>query len=323
MRRRDFLFIAGSAAVEWPLAAWAQQRLPRVGFLVLGRSVAAKDLEIVSELARLGYIEGRNIVYEIRAIEDDVSHLPIVAKELVNTEPNVLICATAAVGEALASVTNDIPIIITITADPVAFGFTDSLSRPSRNITGFTSSSPALASKRLELLRELIPSLRTFAYLGPPPNSAYAIYEEHVRSAAKNFGIKVFFVPVTTVDSVSEAFAIVDREGGQAVMVGINPTIVELSAHIINECLVRDLPAIHPWLFEVQAGALMSYGPASLENHVGTARYVDRLLKGAKVSELPFQEPTEYKLAINLRAARSIKINIPPVLIARADEIIE
>jgi len=321
MRRRDFLFVVGSAAVAWPLAASAQQRLPRVGVLSIGRAVA--DSEIVSELARLGYVEGRNIAYETRGVEGDASRLPIVAKELIATKPDVLICASAAAGEALASATNDIPIIITVTPDPVAFGLTDSLSRPSRNITGFTASSPALASKRLEFLREFIPSLRTIAYLGPPPGSAYAIFEEHVRSAAKNLGMNVFFVPVTTVESVSHAFAIIDREGGQAVMVGISPTLGLLSAHIIDECLVRDLPAIHPWSFEVHAGALMSYGPASPENPVGAARYIDRLLKGAKVSELPFQEPTEYKLAINLRTARSIKVKFPPILVGRADEVIE
>jgi len=321
MRRRDFLFVVGSAAVAWPLAAWAQQRLPRVGILSIGRAVP--DSEIVSELARLGYVEGRNIAYETRGVEGDASRLPIVAKELIATKPDVLICASAAAGQALASVTNDIPIIITITPDPVAFGLTDSLFRPSRNITGFTASTPALASKRLELLREFIPSLRTIAYLGPPPGSAYAIYEEHVRSAATYLGMNVFFVPVTTVESISRAFATIDREGGQAVMVGITPTLGLLSAHIIDECLIRDLPAIHPWSFEVHSGALMSYGPASPGNPVGAARYIDRLLKGAKVSELPFQEPTEFKLAINLRTARSIKVKLPPMLISRADEIIE
>jgi putative ABC transport system substrate-binding protein len=306
-----------------PALAWAQPRLPRVGILAIGRPVAAKDLQISSELARLGYVEGRNITYEIRAADGDLSRLPALARELVNAKPNVLICATAAVAGLLGSITHDIPIIITVTADPVAFGLTDSLSRPSRNITGFTSSSPALASKRLELLRELVPGLRRIAYLGPPAGSAYAIYEQHVRSAAKMLGAEVFFVPVDTVASVPRAFTVVDREKGQAVMVGINPAIVELSAHIINECLIRDLPAIHPWSYEAHAGALMSYGPTSLENHAGAARYVDRLLKGAKVSELPFQEPTEYNLAINLRTARSIKLNIPPTLLARANEVVE
>jgi len=323
MRRRDFITLLGGVAAIWPLAVRAQRRTARIGVLVHGRAVAAKDLNIASELARIGYVEGRNVTFEIRGADGDLRRLPVLARELVATKPDVLISASAPAGEALAAATNSIPIVLTVTVDPMAIGLTDSMSRPSRNITGFTSSTPALAAKRLALLRELVPGLKKVAYLGASAVSAFAIFEPHLHSAAKSLGITIAFVPVTTVDDVPESFVTVDREKVQAVIVGVSATNVQASGHIVNECLVRDLPAIHPWLFEVRAGALMSYGPTALENDAGAAKYVDRLLNGAKVAELPFVEPTEFRLAINLRTARTINLVVPLALLARADEVIE
>jgi len=225
--------------------------------------------------------------------------------------------------EALAAATSDIPIVMTVIGDPIAVGMTKSISRPSRNVTGFTLSSATLAAKRLELLHQLVPGLNKVAYLTMPTSLMYVAFEQQVRTAANVLGITLIPVPVTTDASVTDGFGLIDSEKVQAVLVESNPTNMRFGAHIIDECLVRDLPAIHTWFFEVQAGALMSYGPAVLENHAGAARYVDRILKGAKVAELPFEEPTEIKLAINLRTARSIKLTIPPNLLARATEVIE
>lgn len=323
MRRRDFITLCGGAAAIWPLAVRAQRRMARIGILLTGRAGAAKELNIVSELARIGYVEGRNVAFEIRAADGDLSRLPALARELVAIKPDVLISASAPAGKALAAATQSIPIVLTVTVDPIATGLSDSMSRPSRNVTGFTSSSPTLAAKRLELLRQLIPGLKKIAYLGASAGSDFEIFERHVHSAAKALGITVVFVPITSIDSVPESFDVVDREKVQAVMVGVSLINVQASGHIINECLVRDLPAIHPWSFEVRAGALMSYGPTSLENNAGAASYVDRLLKGSKVAELPFEEPIKFTLAINLRTARTINLVVPPTLLVRADEVIE
>jgi putative ABC transport system substrate-binding protein len=326
MRRREFnALLAGFAALSIcrPPKARAQRRMARVGILVLGGPVAAKDLIISSELARLGYVDGRNISYEIRAADDDLSRLALLARELVAAKPDVLIGASSPLAVALAQATSEIPIVMTVIGDPIAVGVTKSISRPSRNVTGFTLSSPTLAAKRLELLHQLIPGLRKVAYLTMPASPMDATFEQQVRNAAEVLGVTLIPVPITTNESVTNGFGVVDRERVQAVLVESNPTNVRLGAHIIDECLVRDLPAIHTWTFEVRAGALMSYGPAVLENHAGVARYIDRILKGAKVAELPFEEPTEIKLAINLRTARSIKLTIPPTLLARATEVIE
>jgi putative ABC transport system substrate-binding protein len=325
MRRRDFIGGLSSLAAAWPQSARAQRRIARVGILLIGSSAAAKDLIIAAELARLGYVEGRNIAYETRGAHGNFGRLSALARELVSTRPDVLICASGVVANTLAAATRDIPIVATTTVDPIALGLTASISRPSRNITGFTSSNLSLTAKRLELLSELIPGLKRVGYLGEPSGSPFEILEleQQVRNAGKALGITVVYVPVASADRVSESFNVLDREKVQAVVVGISPTTVQVSGHIIDECLVRDLPAIHPWSFEVNAGALMSYGPVSFENNAGAAKYVDRLLNGSKVAELPFQEPTEIKFAINLRTARAIKLRVPPTLLARADEVID
>jgi putative ABC transport system substrate-binding protein len=323
LRRRDFLGPFYGVAAIWPLAVRAQRRTARIGILLTGRAAAANELNIVSELARIGYLNRRDVIFEIRAADGEFSRLRTLARELVLMKPDVLISASAPAGKALAAATQSIPIVLTVTADPIAIGLTDNMSRPSRNVTGFTSSTPTLSAKRLELLRELIPGLQKIAYLGASEGSDFEIFERQVHGAAKALSITVVFVPVTSIDSVSNSFIVVDREKVQAVMVGVSVTNVQASGRIIDECLVRDLPAIHPWSFEVRSGALMSYGPMSLENNAGAARYVDRLLKGAKVAELPFEEPIKFMLAINLRTARTINIVVPPTLLVRADEAIE
>lgn len=324
MRRREIITLLGGTLAAWPIAGSAQQRMARIGILLLGRRVATKDLAITLELARIGYVDGRNVTYEVRAADGDMRRVPALARELVATRPDVLICATGEAAELLAAETGTIPIVATVTVDPISNGLSTSMSRPSRNITGYTSSTPTLASKRLGLLRELIPGLSNIAYLGGPTNARYAGPEQReILKAASALGMTAYLVPVTTVASVSEAFLTVDRKTAQAVMVGASPFNVQIIGHVIDECSIRDLPAIYPWSFAVRSGGLMSYGPASIENYVGTARYVDRLLKGAKVSELPFQDPTEYTLAINQRTARAMKITIPKTLLARADEVID
>ena len=322
MRRRDFMMSLGVlVASQLPLCA--QHRMSRVGVLLLGGAAVAANLKFATELARLGYVAGRNVAYDVRAADGNLERLPVLARELAATKPDVLIGASSLTAEALAAATADIPIVMTVMLDPIESGFSTSMSRPTRNVTGFTSSSPTLAAKRLQLLNELIPGLRRVAYVTSSSGAIATAYEQYVRDAAQTMGITIHPIAFNSVPEVSAGFSAADRENVQAVLIGVHPNITRLSVHIINECLVRDLPSIHPWSFEVQAGALMSYGPPGIENHAGAARYVDRILKGAKVSELPFEEPTEIKLAINLRTARSLKIVVPQSLLGRADEVIE
>jgi putative ABC transport system substrate-binding protein len=323
MRRREFTTLLGGAAATWPLAAYAQQRKPRVGVLLVGAGAPPRDLELARQLAQIDYIEGRNITYEIRGADGDIDRLPQLARELTAKNPDVIVGSTSPAAVALVAATQNIPIVMTIVGDPIALGLTNSISRPSRNITGFTNSSVSLAAKRLELLRELVPALSKLAYLWVPVNPLTKHYADQVRMAADKLGIKLVSLPLTSGADIGAAFTRAEKEQVTAVLIESDELVVRFSGAIVDECLVRNLPAMHAWPFEVHNGALVSYGPATVENYPRTAIYVDRLLKGAKIVELPFEEPTQIKLAINLRTARSIKITVPPSLLARADEVIE
>jgi putative ABC transport system substrate-binding protein len=291
--------------------------------LIVGAAAAAHDLELVHQLARLGYIEERNITFEIRGADGDINRLPELAKELVATKPDVIVGATSPAAIALASATPNIPIVMTVVGDPIALGLSGSMSRPSRNVTGFTNSSVSLAAKRLELLREIVPGLRKVAYLWVPLNPLTKQFGEEVRKAADALGVELLSLPLTSGADIATAFTRAEEQKATAVLVESDELAVRFSGSIVDECVVRNLPAMHAWPFEVRNGALISYGPATVENYPRTANYVDRLLKGAKIAELPFEEPTQIRLAINLRTARSIGISVPPSLLTRADEVIE
>ena len=314
--------ISGVAAI-WSFAAYSQRHIPRVGVLLNGRAASSSDLPISDQLKRLGYTDGRNIAYEIRAAEDDLTRLPLLARELVAMRPDVIVGSTTQAAVALFDATHDIPIVMTVVGDPIALGLSSSMSRPTGNITGFTLSSASLAAKRLEILHSVVPALSKVAYFWVPQNPVSTYLELQVRQAANALGIKLVSIPLNSDDDIPGAFARADEEQATAVLVETDPLTLRVNASIVDQCLVRGLPAMHAWPIDVRNGALMSYGPAEPENFASAAIYIDRILKGAKVAELPFEEPTEIKLVINLRTARAIGLAFPPTLLARADEVIE
>jgi putative ABC transport system substrate-binding protein len=322
MRRREFIAALGASAV-WPCAAYSQPHIPRVGVLFNGHAVSSSDLLIADELKRLGYVDGRNITYEIHAAENDLTRLPLLARELVARRPDVIVGSATQAAVALFNATHDIPVVMTVVGDPIALGLSGSISRPTGNITGFTISSTSLAAKRLEILRSVVPALSTVAYLWVPQNPGTVFLELQVQQAANALGIKLVSLPLTSDADIAGAFARADQERVTAVLVEADRLTLSFNGHIVDQCLIRNLPAMHAWPIEVRNGALMSYGPAEPENIASAAIYVDRILKGAKVAELPFEEPTDIKLVINLRTARAIGIAFPPTLLARADEVIE
>jgi putative tryptophan/tyrosine transport system substrate-binding protein len=322
MRRRGFMTLLGGAAA-WPIAAFAQQRVPRVGVLLNGRAVPAGDLQIAAELARIGYVDGRNIAYEIRGAEGDAVRLPPLARELAAARPDVLVGSTAQSAVALSNASREIPIVLTLISDPIALGLSASISRPTRNVTGFTISNLSLAAKRLEILHEVVPASRKVGYFWAPQNPSGALYRTNVERAAAVLGIELVSLPLTSEADIVGAFAHADEEQVTAVLSEADTLTYRLSGSIVDRCLIRNLPDMHSWSIEVRNGALMSYGPAEPENNARAAVYIDRILKGTKVAELPFEEPTEIKLVINLRTARSIGLALPPAFIARADEAIE
>jgi ABC-type uncharacterized transport system substrate-binding protein len=323
MTRREFIALLGSSAVAFPLDANAESRLPRVGILLYGPMAASSDLQIASELGRAGYIEGRNIDYVIRAAGDDAARLPLLARELVAAKPDVIVGHSSQIAVALSKATKDIPIVMTVVGDPIGLGLTNSLSQPNHNVTGFTMSSPSLAAKRLQLLREIMPTLHRVGYLGVPANPLAPLFERKIEEAAGALEIKLVPLPVKSEADIDSAFHLAEHEAVQAVIAEADPLTLRFSASIIDHCLVYGLPCMHAWPIAVRTGALISYGPGNIENNAGAAVYVNRLLKGAKLSELPFEEPTKYELAINMKTAKALGLEMPPSLLARADEVIE
>jgi putative ABC transport system substrate-binding protein len=276
--------------------------------------------ELIQALAKLGYVEGRNVAYEIRAAGREPERLPQLARELVATKPDVIVSAAAIAARALTEATRDIPIVMALIGDPIALGFTKSMARPSGNVTGFTTGHDTVAAKRLELLHEMVPTARKIALLWTATNVQHRLVFDRTRQAAAALNIELLSLTVTEAEDISPAIAKAEQERAAALLVTADPLTVRNRRTIIDECLVRDLPAMHNYSFEVQDGALMSYGSDVGEEY---AAYVDRILKGAKVADLPFQEPTQIRLAINLRTARSMGLTVPPSLLVRADEVIE
>jgi putative ABC transport system substrate-binding protein len=323
MRRRGFIILLGGAAAAWPLSPYAQSRLPRIGVLLFGHAVSPGDLRIAHELARIGYVDGQNVTYVVRVAEGDVSRLPLLARDLAAAKPDVIVGQSSPAAIALFNATHEIPIVMTVVGDPIALNLTSSISHPTHNLTGFTISSPSLAAKRLQLLQSVFPSLHKVAYLWGPENPFAKTFEANVRRAANALGIELISLPLKSEADIDDAFTRAQQDRAEAVLVEADPLILRFTSSIVDHCLLYGLPAMHAWAIEVRNGALMSYGPSSIENNSGAATYVDRILKGTKVSELPFVEPTEIKLVINLRTARSLGVVLPSTLLVRADEVIE
>jgi putative ABC transport system substrate-binding protein len=325
MKRREFITLLGSAAA-WPLAARAQQaeRVRRVGWLGVAIDPGSFALRAAlgEGLAKLGWIDGRNLRIDLRVV-GEVDQMGAYAAELVSLRPDVIITSGGAATGMVSQQTQTIPIVFTAGGDPVVAGFVRNIDRPEGNITGFSNAEPSIAGKWLELLKEAAPHL---ARVGIAFNSVLATvqssYIASVSAAAQALGVKALSMPArTAADIVSgiEAFA-AEPNGGLVVLPPspgvIRDTIVPLAAR-------HRLPAIYPSKEDAAAGGLLAYAPDRIDQARRAASYVDRLLRGAKVAELPVQFPTKYELLVNLKTAKAIGLTVPPTLLARADEVIE
>jgi putative ABC transport system substrate-binding protein len=328
MRRRDFITLLGGTAATglalglWSPALHAQSRMHRVGVLFPADDTPGVRT-LIEAIAGLGYVEGRNIAYDIRAAGRQVERLPQLARELVARHPDVIVSASEHAARALIDATRDIPIVLALIGDPVRLGLTNSIARRSGNVTGFTTGIDTVAAKRLELLSDMVPTAGKVALLWVPTNAQHRLVVERTRQAAARLKVELLSLPVTTAADISLTIAKAEYERAAALLVTTDPLTVRNSRTIIDESLLRNLPAMHNYAFEVKDGALMSYGSDVGEDHGRTADYIDRILKGAKVADLLFQEPTKYRHVINLKTAKDLGLSVPPSLLARADEVIE
>ena len=327
MKRRDFIVILGSAAVL-PLTVRAQQPTRLIGVL---SGYAENDPTAQSELAalrdglsKLGWKEGGNLRIELRWAGGDPDKIEKMAKVLVDLRPDVILGQTTPVTDALARATRTIPIVFMTVSDPIASGFVTNLAHPGGNVTGFALFEAALGGKWVELLKQIAPSTTRVALLFNPETAPpLKIHRSSIQAAASSFAIEVTDAVVHTNSEIEKAIEARGRDpgGGLIVMPDSSNTIKrELIATLAARYRV---PAIYYHRFFTESGGLISYGDDRTQLVRDAAGYIDRILKGAKPEDLPVQAPTKYDLAINLNAAKALGLDVPPSLLATADEVIE
>jgi putative ABC transport system substrate-binding protein len=330
MKRREFLGVLGGAA-SWPLAARAQQgeRMRRVGVLmayVEGEPVGKAGVAAFREgLQKLGWEEGRNLRIDTRwTAPSDAASRERFAEELVTLQPDLILAHNTPSTAALLQHTRTIPIIFVSVSDPVGSGLVASFPRPGGNVTGFTNIEPTMASKWLELLKEIAPRVDRVALLFNPTTAPYAeYYLNPFKAAAASFAVHAIVASVRERSELESVIATLAREpnGGLVVM-----TDSFMSAHrveIISLAARYRLPAVYPYRFFTEDGGLLAFGNDQIDSFRRAATYVDRILKGTKPSELPVQAPAKFELVINLKTAKALGLNIPMALQQRADELIE
>ena len=325
--RRKFLATLGGAAAAWPLAAHAQQpeRMRRIGVLM---NLAADDAEgqarlaaFVHDLQQLGWTDGRNVRIDVRWVAGDARLFHRYADELLALAPDAILASATPSVQALQQATGTVPIVFANVGDPVGMGLVASLASPGGNITGFTPFEFGFGAKWLELLKEIAPGVTRVAVLrdltiGPAQLSA-------IQAVAPSFGVELSAVGVRDAGEIERAVAAFARSSNGGMIVTPSTSAI-VHRHLITMLAARyGLPAVYSFRYFVTAGGLISYGANATDQFRRAAGYVDRILKGAKPADLPVQAPTKYELVINLKTAKAIGLEVPPPLLARADEVIE
>jgi putative tryptophan/tyrosine transport system substrate-binding protein len=331
MRRREFITLLGGAAAAWPLAARAQQgdRMRRIGVLMgyaeSGSSGQALIAAFRDGLQKFGWTEGRNTRIDIRwAIPSDAESIRRFAKELVALQPDLIISSTTPITAALLQQTRTIPIIFPALSDPVGSGFVASFSRPGGNVTGFNVSEPTQTGKWVELLKEIAPRVTRVAMLFNPASAPYAEYWlDPFKSAAASFAMEAISAPIRDESELNSVVATQASEPNSGLIAMPDSFTIAYRLEIISLAGRYRLPAVYPFRFFAEVGGLLSYGVDLVDNYRRVATYVDRILKGEKPSELPVQAPVKFELVINLKTAKTLGLEVPPTLLARADEVIE
>jgi putative ABC transport system substrate-binding protein len=329
IRRRNFITLLGGAAA-WPLAARAQQgtRVRRIGVLMAGDESSPVAKTIVSAftraLADLGWTDGRNVRMDIRWHGDDTNGARALAQELVGLQPEIIVTiGSAPATVALQRETRTIPIVFAVVADPVAQRIVPRLDRPSGNITGFGNFEASLGGKWLELLSEIAPGLKRAAIMFNPDTAPVSIYMPSLETAARSLKVELIPAPVRSDVEIETAITALGREpgGGLVVLPELFTTLHR--APIISAAARDNVPAVYGSSASARDGGLLSYGVDNVDTYRRSASYVDRILRGAKPSELPVQLPTKFQMVVNRKTATALGLTVPPSIMLRADEVIE
>jgi ABC-type uncharacterized transport system substrate-binding protein len=328
MRRRDFITLLGGTAA-WPLAAHAQraEQMRRIGVLT---NLAADDPEgqvrftaFAQALAQLGWNVGQNLRMEQRWAAADAERIRRYAAELVTLTPDAVLATGAAGVAPLLQATRTVPVVFVLVPDPVGAGFVDSLARPGGNATGFVQFEYGISGKWLELLKEIAPDMTRVAVLRDPATTAGQGQVGAIQALAPSFGVEVTPINVRDAREIERAIAAFARNSRDGLIVTGSALTVFHRDLIVTLAAQYKLPTVYFQRTFVASGGLISYGADVIDQYRRAAGYVDRILKGEKPADLPVQAPTKYELVINLKAAKTLGLDVPPTLLARADEVVE
>jgi putative tryptophan/tyrosine transport system substrate-binding protein len=327
MRRRDFINLLGGATVLWPLAARAQQneRMPRIGLLLFGdeaefgRFVQALKVG----MAERGYEDRRNVQFEVRYSDQDREKLMRNARELAAANVDLIWVPGSTTAQAAREATAVIPIVFAIVSDPVHSGFVNSLASPGTNLTGLSLLSAEMWEKRLEILFEVRANIRRLGVLAEQDEPASAAQLPHIRRAAAALGKELLVIEANSAEQFSLAFGKFKEWGAEALVFAESGLFLFHRRSLIDVATRNRWPTVNSSRQYAEVGGLISYGVDYLDGCRRSAEYVDRILKGARPADLPVQQPTKFEFVINLKTAKALGINIPPILLARADEVIE
>jgi ABC-type uncharacterized transport system substrate-binding protein len=330
MKRRKFMkFIAATTALlVSPRCSWAQGARRRLGFLAVGdgsgQALNQAELALLDGLRKHGWIDGRNLIIEYR-FSQPPDRLPASVADLIALSPDVLIVATPQATQTLKSATATIPIVFVAVADPVGLGIVQSLARPGANITGLATYVPgAFVATRIEILRELVPGASTIALLVNPGNPMHRLaIAEDLPQTTRKLGVALPTVEATTAEELDIAFASAAAQRANAIIVFGDPLTVSNAPRVTALAAKHRLPAIYLFRLFATNGGLISYGSDLADLFIRAGGYVDKILKGTKPSDLPVEQPTKFELVINMKTAKALGLTVPPLLLARANEVIE
>jgi len=329
MRRREFVAAVG-ATVVWPLTVHAQQteRMRRIGVLTPYSEndpvARAQFNAFVQGLAELGWSEGRNLRMDVRWAAGDLERVRMYAKELVMLQPDVILVDSTPQTAALQRETRTIPIVFVVVSDPVGSGFVAGLPRPGGNMTGFSNQDPTMGGKWVELLKEIAPNLSRVAAMYNPETAPFvrSYYLPPFEAAARSLKIEPIVALVHSDAEIETAITSLGRESGGVVIMP-DAFLNSHRATIISLAARNNVPAVSQTSFITRDGGLISYGPDLADLYRRGAGYVDRILRGARPSDLPVQLPAKFEMAVNVKTAKTLGLTVPPSLLARADEVIE
>jgi putative ABC transport system substrate-binding protein len=329
VKRRQFITLLGGAAIGWPLSARAQQpdRMRRIGVLASQSAddpvAQARNAAFLQGLRALGWMVGHNVQIEYRWASGDGDRSRKNAAEMVALAPDVILATGGVSVGPLLQVSRTLPIVFVQVTDPVGAGYVESLARPGGNATGFIPFEFGTSGKWLELLKEIAPGVKRVAVLRDAALALGMGQLGAIQSVAPSFGVELRPIGVGDVNEIERGVAAFARDPNGALIVTVSPSAISHREKIIRLAEQHKLPAIYPYRFFATDGGLISYGPDTIEPYRRAAGYIDRILKGEKPADLPVQAPTRYELVINLKTAKALGIDLPPTLLARADEVIE